>query len=471
MISSEESAAMEPSLQKRSDPLQKLYSVMQSHENKLGGGEGIEGIYGSITRKGMQKIFDKLHHNCGFDQNSVLVDVGAGLGRPMLHAMFSPGVKGSFGIELDHVKVQKAKAFMKNTLHDMKLRGSSLKDTSWIPNMHCCGVEKLDTLEPATHAYSFWEGIPTDGRIAFGKLFNHSRSLRAVAVVQRAIRGQEPAALMEELGFGPLLLITSFSVNMSGSGASFQAYVFSKVKPASAKFLAQARGTTPSVSPLHQKLTAPLQATCIQNCGLKGLEYGSRSLKLVAAKAHDTVDRDQIMQQKQGGMLNLILEDGASVRCEGRLPHTEVLLNASAFQGAVCESSGPLHEPDLEVGQIFSPRQLARKVQMNSLHTLPQYRERGMCEDLEDTSVGHPNECEHTSNMQKTEESGGATGPKRSARLKAQGENKLQGSGFRNSLSKQGLISQQPGFSQRRKAVLTPAVLKLNTSSATKAST
>ncbi len=41
----------------------------------------MEGIYGSITKKGTQEIFNSLSHSCGFNQNSVLVDVGAGLGR------------------------------------------------------------------------------------------------------------------------------------------------------------------------------------------------------------------------------------------------------------------------------------------------------------------------------------------------------------------------------------------------------
>lgn len=50
-------------------------------QNKLGGGEGIEGIYGSITKKGTQRIFSSLQYNTGFGRNSVLVDVGAGLGR------------------------------------------------------------------------------------------------------------------------------------------------------------------------------------------------------------------------------------------------------------------------------------------------------------------------------------------------------------------------------------------------------
>ena len=50
-------------------------------QNKLGGGEGIEGLYGSLTRTGMQKVLHSLSKSCGLDQTSRLVDVGAGLGR------------------------------------------------------------------------------------------------------------------------------------------------------------------------------------------------------------------------------------------------------------------------------------------------------------------------------------------------------------------------------------------------------
>lgn len=39
---------------------------------------------------------------------------------------------------------------------------------------------------------------------------------QAVAVVQRAIRGEAPEAFMAGLGFGPLLLIKAFPVKMSG---------------------------------------------------------------------------------------------------------------------------------------------------------------------------------------------------------------------------------------------------------------
>lgn len=50
-------------------------------QNRLGGGEGVEGLYGSITCAGTQKVLVAMSKHCGLDSNSVLVDIGAGLGR------------------------------------------------------------------------------------------------------------------------------------------------------------------------------------------------------------------------------------------------------------------------------------------------------------------------------------------------------------------------------------------------------
>ncbi len=103
---------------------------------------------------------------------------------------------------------------------------------------------------------------------------------QCVAVVQRAVRApQHPAQLMETYGFGQLLLISNFPVRMSGarkllllssrapcsplcassraafaatvcslqfagSGASFQAYIFSKVPQATVNLFQSLRGAT-----------------------------------------------------------------------------------------------------------------------------------------------------------------------------------------------------------------------------------
>ncbi|MEW5307451.1 MAG: hypothetical protein WDW36_009846 [Sanguina aurantia] len=227
-----------------------LYHVMQSIENKLGGGEGVEGVYGSITQTGMQKVINCLVNNCKLGSRSVLVDIGAGLGRPLLHALLDPGVAEVFGVEMDSVKVQKAVAFGPQVLRQMDQRGIlPLGHRLQPPEIRCASVEQVSSLEPATHAYSFWEGVPASGKEAFGKLFAKSRSLKAVAVVQRAIRKEDPSTYMSELGFGPLLLLKSFPVNMSGSGRSFTAYIFSKVAPDSTDFTRRAHAA-PRTTPL-----------------------------------------------------------------------------------------------------------------------------------------------------------------------------------------------------------------------------
>lgn len=79
----------------------------------------------------------------------------------------------------------------------------------------------MRTLNPATHAYSFWEGIPTDARCAFALLFQASTTLHGLAVVQRAIRGNKPEDFMRDLGFGGLLLKDTFQVNMSGAKLTY----------------------------------------------------------------------------------------------------------------------------------------------------------------------------------------------------------------------------------------------------------
>lgn len=92
-------------------------------KNRLGGGEGIEGLYGSLTRTGMGRVLDALASHCGgLGPATHLVDVGAGLGRPLLHALALGAGAGS-GVEVDAVKVEKATAFAAQTARALAGRG------------------------------------------------------------------------------------------------------------------------------------------------------------------------------------------------------------------------------------------------------------------------------------------------------------------------------------------------------------
>lgn len=51
------------------------------YQNKVGGGEGVEGCYGTLTRNGVQQIMEAMADVCGLSKDSILVDIGAGIGR------------------------------------------------------------------------------------------------------------------------------------------------------------------------------------------------------------------------------------------------------------------------------------------------------------------------------------------------------------------------------------------------------
>ena len=199
-----------------------------SLQTQLGGGEGIEGIYGSITGSHMQRILESMKARCGLGPRSCLVDVGAGLGRPLLHAAVTEALAGAWGVELDPVKCVKAEAFLRCTAARAVARGLAPPSLT-PPQIRRAPIEALHTLDPATHVYSFWEGIPGDARAAFGRLVAASSTIVSVTVVQRAMRCPDPAAVMDaEYGFGSLRLVDRLTVAMSGSGGIFQAYVFSR---------------------------------------------------------------------------------------------------------------------------------------------------------------------------------------------------------------------------------------------------
>ena len=52
-----------------------------SPQSRLGGGEGVEGLYGSVTRAGMHRVLASLAQHTGLGRDSHVVDVGSGLGR------------------------------------------------------------------------------------------------------------------------------------------------------------------------------------------------------------------------------------------------------------------------------------------------------------------------------------------------------------------------------------------------------
>lgn len=123
----------------------------------------------------------------------------------------------------------------------------------------------------------------------FLSMFFSTPASQAVAVVQRNMRKQDPSAVMRSLGFGPLLLISSFPVKMCGSGRTFTAYVFSKITPASAAFLAstQLAGGRPTACSESDESTA-IACPELETCTTAAQEQALRSNRRVMQGAKQT---------------------------------------------------------------------------------------------------------------------------------------------------------------------------------------
>lgn len=197
--------------------LTQLYGVMRAVESQLGGGEGLCGIYGSITQASMDRVVSSLKTHAGFSADSILLDIGSGLGRPLAHAALDPGVRCGVGIEIDPMKHIKALAFVDRVATKMEM------------DLNICLLNQQvkDHLpsQDYTHAYAFWEGFSAEDKRAVAALFN--AYVPYIVIVQRAMRC--PESCMADLGFAPVTLLDTIAVTMSGSGRAFTAYLFKKM--------------------------------------------------------------------------------------------------------------------------------------------------------------------------------------------------------------------------------------------------
>ena len=192
-----------------------------------------------------------------------------------------PGVASGFGIEIDRIKCDKAAAFLRHSVKELKRRAAI--EELLVPRIQCSSIEKVScynkqysgedhtvrwvtsfllahrscqvisadrsllllcsffevmklsdnaledvsrsnlemqvaTLEPATHAYSFWEGVPTEGKCAFGRLFaqSHTMQVRVRAQPPLMLRGYPEISCFNRGTSRPELILETMDLHVSG---------------------------------------------------------------------------------------------------------------------------------------------------------------------------------------------------------------------------------------------------------------
>lgn len=206
----------------------RLYGVFTKAENSVAGGEGLVGMYGSLTGASMDHIFDVLKESADFGPASALVDIGSGLGRPLLHAYYMEGIARIRGIEIDSLKCVKAKAFAERVEKVLKERRLVLSDRRCFYDITCDAIESIDSIDPATHAFTFWEGMSGESKGVIGRLFCNSETVHTIVIVQRAVRADPVAFFRDAYDFGHINLLATLNVTMAGSGRKFVAYILCK---------------------------------------------------------------------------------------------------------------------------------------------------------------------------------------------------------------------------------------------------
>lgn len=199
---------------------EELYRAINKVERDIGGDSGLVGMSGSVARLDLSRIFAALEIGVS---GSHLLDVGSGLGRPMMHGLLA-GASLVSGIEFDAMKHGKSQTVISRVL--------PLCDQV----RTCChqadvlNLKSFSELDNGfTHLFSFWEGINMDAREAVARLvtqdWNMNGTISSVAFVQEHVNGLD--SYMLELGFPKeLQLVDTFQVSMIGSASRFRAYIF-----------------------------------------------------------------------------------------------------------------------------------------------------------------------------------------------------------------------------------------------------
>lgn len=218
----------------RPSTLKDLYGLIKTVDASVGGGEGVEGVYGTLRRGSNKRVMEFLVD--GAPARALLVDVGSGIGRFLFHAAYL-GVPVLFGIENDVIKQTKAHAATalmaaSGVVAPPDSVGIGIPSVPRVSLIHR-DVAYLESLCPATHAFMAWQGFPERAKRAVGRLVARSSIERFVVVQHKLGRSQnDPAGIersMADLEFGDVRLLDRFDVELvGGDRETLVAYCFSR---------------------------------------------------------------------------------------------------------------------------------------------------------------------------------------------------------------------------------------------------
>lgn len=219
--------------------MKNVYKVIQKASGAVGGYGHNGPVYGELTMGTFQKVINFLTENLDFGPDSCFMDIGSGLGKPNLHVAVSPGVRYSFGVELEDLRW---KLSMHNLRHCVSACPSikAVEEQHQHPNVFFAkaDITSLDNFEPFTHIYMFDVGFPPNVLVQIANSFNVSRTAKAL------ISFTKPLHIIKTYGFA-VKLVGKIATRMCGSSEGHTAYIYESLHNPAAPASAPTADTTP----------------------------------------------------------------------------------------------------------------------------------------------------------------------------------------------------------------------------------
>ncbi|RLN62929.1 hypothetical protein BBJ29_003597 [Phytophthora kernoviae] len=193
-----------------------VYKAIHKRTGSLGGNAAGGAIYGEITQASFQRVVDYLKENCELSTASRFLDVGSGLGKPNFHVAVDPGVKVSYGIELEELRWHLS-------LHNLRsvLSLDSQRDKRLAMVFAAGDITHAQTFEPFSHIYSFDVGFPPDVMEKMADMFNCSSAKYFASF-------HTPRKVVDGYGFS-VENIGRVATSMAGSSEGHQCYFYRRV--------------------------------------------------------------------------------------------------------------------------------------------------------------------------------------------------------------------------------------------------
>lgn len=135
----------------RQDAVQEVYSIVHRATGEVGGNGSGGPCYGELTVGMMQKVANELVKWTGLTKDSMVVDIGCGAGKPNLHLAQDPGVKFSFGIEIEALRTNIGHINVQSVLK----AAESKRNIGTNCMLQHGDITAAGSFDPFTHVYQF----------------------------------------------------------------------------------------------------------------------------------------------------------------------------------------------------------------------------------------------------------------------------------------------------------------------------